>query len=139
MLQTPKNLISSSVLTCMQFVIYKIVDKCINLIYLSSNFLVIFILFTKKPFQNMNGSYLFLCVALFFHSILYSVKFYWTDIYKRTGLNSGMLIAVPIPDEFAATGEIIQSAIDEAVESARFDLKVSVIFHVVFSVNSHVR
>lgn len=50
-----------------------------------------------------------------------------------------MLIAVPIPDEFAATGEIIQSAIDEAVESARFDLKVSVIFHVVFSVNSHVR
>ncbi|BFZ11177.1 hypothetical protein BsWGS_14216 [Bradybaena similaris] len=41
------------------------------------------------------------------------------DIYQRTGLNSGMLIAVPIPDEFAASGEIIQSAIDEAVESAR--------------------
>ncbi|CAG5122870.1 unnamed protein product, partial [Candidula unifasciata] len=41
------------------------------------------------------------------------------DIHRRTGLSSGMLIAVPIPDEFAANGEVIQDAIDRAVESAR--------------------
>uniref|UniRef100_A0A0B6ZZW0 Pseudouridine-5'-phosphate glycosidase n=1 Tax=Arion vulgaris TaxID=1028688 RepID=A0A0B6ZZW0_9EUPU len=41
------------------------------------------------------------------------------DIQLRAGLNSGMLIAVPIPDEFAATGDVIQEAIKEALELSR--------------------
>ncbi|XP_059155907.1 uncharacterized protein LOC131940979 [Physella acuta] len=37
----------------------------------------------------------------------------------KFGLTSGTLVAVPIPAEFAATGEIIQHAINEAHELAR--------------------
>jgi galactose-1-phosphate uridylyltransferase len=35
-------------------------------------------------------------------------------------LGSGMLFAVPIPEEFAASGEAIEAAIQAAVEEARF-------------------
>ena len=43
-----------------------------------------------------------------------------TDASLGSGLESGMLFAVPIPEEFAASGETIELAIQEAVELARY-------------------
>ena len=37
-------------------------------------------------------------------------------------LQSGMLIAVPIPEAFAAVGEEIEAAINSAIEEARYAL-----------------
>ncbi|KAH9508287.1 hypothetical protein Btru_050730 [Bulinus truncatus] len=41
------------------------------------------------------------------------------DCNIKAGLNSGLLIAVPIPQEFTAAGDIIQDAIHQALQSAK--------------------
>ena len=41
------------------------------------------------------------------------------DASLQSGLESGMLIAVPIPGEFAASGEIIEDAIQTAIRAAK--------------------
>ena len=41
------------------------------------------------------------------------------DASLRSRLESGMLFAVPIPEEFSASGETIERATQEAVELAR--------------------
>ena len=43
----------------------------------------------------------------------------YTDTNLSLGLGSGILIAVPIPEEFAADGEVIEGAIQKAVTEAR--------------------
>jgi pseudouridine-5'-phosphate glycosidase len=45
----------------------------------------------------------------------------FADASLGAELGSGMLFAVPIPEEFAASGEAIEAAIQAAVEEARFE------------------
>ena len=49
----------------------------------------------------------------------YFFLYYWSDAQLGLGLQSGMLVAVPIPDQHEAEGSAIQAAIDQALEEAR--------------------
>lgn len=60
-----------------------------------------------------------------------------TDANLNLGLGSGILIAVPIPKDHSASGYTIESAIQKALEEAKYSLPIFIhaqqihyIFHV---------
>lgn len=61
-----------------------------------------------------------LCNFYIFYLKYITIFIYFNkDSHIKLGLESGLLIAVPIPEEFTSAGDVIQAAITEALDLAK--------------------